>query len=507
MKIKKNGIEGIDSEDVLMKDKTNPLGVLKLLMSTFVFLTMVFSFGMVSAAAAPAAANSKSLEATITYSKNGGTFSPKLNAKVGDEIIIKARFNKSMVHKPNCDIRIFNSKYSKSWDMSWVNDFNNFYEEAICSLTVEKDDAGLYNIELIANDISGNNPVKLTPKSGATFTVVDTTAPTLTLSQNPTAPTYGNVTINVTATDNAAISTTKWASGKQDASYFGSAGTVVSGNSFTVSENGDYTVYTVDTSGNTTVQTITVRNIEKYTYAIYPISDQTMTPLKEDYKGTQDTKTITIKNTGTGKLTSLKVQLSIDSKNGKEFTIGDLSRNILESKEEATFTICADNGLRPGTHTATVTISAKDIYNKEMILAKFTVTQVVSPKPVYDEPKVTVTASKNNENNIVFTSSYTISDSEKSNLIITDFSTLLTRTRANSTTEMTDANFYKGAPFVIDQPDSADGKAKGNPYYSITITNSDTEQFKYWARPYIIYKDSSDKSEQPHTVYGNIEFK
>lgn len=56
--------------------------------------------------------------------------------------------------------------------------------------------------------------------------------------------------------------TTKWASGEQTEDYFVSGGTEFTG-SFTVSENGTYTVYAEDAAGNKSVKTFTVNNIDK----------------------------------------------------------------------------------------------------------------------------------------------------------------------------------------------------------------------------------------------------
>ena len=89
------------------------------------------------------------------------------------------------------------------------------------------------------------------------------TPPTLNIVETPTTPTNKNVTINVTAFDNVAISAIKWESGTQNSSYFLTGGTAITGGSFSVSDNGTYTVYAQDIAGNTTVQTINVTNICK----------------------------------------------------------------------------------------------------------------------------------------------------------------------------------------------------------------------------------------------------
>ncbi|HCC07838.1 MAG TPA: hypothetical protein DEP72_06750 [Clostridiales bacterium] len=94
------------------------------------------------------------------------------------------------------------------------------------------------------------------------LTVIDTTAPVISLSATPTALTNGLVTINCIITDDNAITVKKWAVGNQTLSYFTSSGTNLSGTSFTVSTNGVYTVYAKDEFGNAAVKTITISNID-----------------------------------------------------------------------------------------------------------------------------------------------------------------------------------------------------------------------------------------------------
>lgn len=88
----------------------------------------------------------------------------------------------------------------------------------------------------------------------ASYTVnnIDTTPPTLTLSESPTTSTNGTVTITAAATDNVAVANI----GKPDS-------TVVTGNSttYTVSTNGTYSFTATDTAGNITTQSININNI------------------------------------------------------------------------------------------------------------------------------------------------------------------------------------------------------------------------------------------------------
>ena len=100
------------------------------------------------------------------------------------------------------------------------------------------------------------------PAGSRTITyTIDINAPTITLSQTPTAPTPGNVTVNVTITEANGVAVKKYASGSQTVSYFSSGGTELTGTTFTVTANGTYTVYAKDTVGNQAIETITITNI------------------------------------------------------------------------------------------------------------------------------------------------------------------------------------------------------------------------------------------------------
>jgi len=88
----------------------------------------------------------------------------------------------------------------------------------------------------------------------ANYTVanIDTTAPTITLTQSPTTQTNGTVTITASASDNVAVASIT----KPDS-------TVVTGSSttYTVSANGTYTFTATDTAGNVATQSININNI------------------------------------------------------------------------------------------------------------------------------------------------------------------------------------------------------------------------------------------------------
>ncbi|MDI4648468.1 S-layer homology domain-containing protein [Cohnella hashimotonis] len=92
--------------------------------------------------------------------------------------------------------------------------------------------------------------------------VIDGELPGIELTPSTTAPVGGPVTIEVdtdgTGTNIAGV---KWVAGNRNVSYFGSAGTALSGGTFEAADNGTYTVYAIDEAGNEQVETIDVTNI------------------------------------------------------------------------------------------------------------------------------------------------------------------------------------------------------------------------------------------------------
>lgn len=87
--------------------------------------------------------------------------------------------------------------------------------------------------------------------------------PRIELQANPIAPTFGNVTVTVTASVYGqfnSISSIKWSPGSRSVSYFDTQGVAITDH-FTVQDNGIYSVYAVDTVGNANVSLIEVLNI------------------------------------------------------------------------------------------------------------------------------------------------------------------------------------------------------------------------------------------------------
>ena len=84
---------------------------------------------------------------------------------------------------------------------------------------------------------------------------------TITLTQSPATPTNGSVTVTVTSS--TSIQSAKWLQGVKTVDEVLASGTAISGGSFTVSDNGIYTVAVMDTDGRREIKTITIGNIDK----------------------------------------------------------------------------------------------------------------------------------------------------------------------------------------------------------------------------------------------------
>ncbi|UKS25479.1 S-layer homology domain-containing protein [Paenibacillus sp. HWE-109] len=87
--------------------------------------------------------------------------------------------------------------------------------------------------------------------------------PNIELRTDPVIPTFGNVTVTVTATvygEFNRVAAIKWAAGSRALSYFDTQGVQINDH-FTVQENGIYSVYVLDTAGNANVSLLEVQNI------------------------------------------------------------------------------------------------------------------------------------------------------------------------------------------------------------------------------------------------------
>ncbi len=93
---------------------------------------------------------------------------------------------------------------------------------------------------------------------------MDSIAPAIGLTADPTSATNGDITVNVVAIDTGSgVNEIKWAAGNQGTAFFATDGETVVGNAFTVTANGTYTVYARDNAGNETVELITIGNIDR----------------------------------------------------------------------------------------------------------------------------------------------------------------------------------------------------------------------------------------------------
>jgi hypothetical protein len=115
-----------------------------------------------------------------------------------------------------------------------------------------------------ASDSAGNSASA--PLDSTTFGVRNS-PPTITLIPSSTNWTNANVTITVAASavgSGNLVEEKRWLAGtKTLAEFTASVSTVLGGNTFSVSSNGDYTVYAKDIVGNESVRTINIGNIDK----------------------------------------------------------------------------------------------------------------------------------------------------------------------------------------------------------------------------------------------------
>ena len=139
---------------------------------------------------------------------------------------------------------------------------------------------------------------------------------TITLTQNPTKETKTNGSVTVTVASSTSIKEAKWTKGAANAKDVLESGTVISGSSFPVSENGIYSVAVLDNDGRREVETINIQNIDK-------TAPPAPTNLTAEYKF--GAKKIILKwsdpvDTGSG-LKELKLSYTVNGANEKTETI------------------------------------------------------------------------------------------------------------------------------------------------------------------------------------------
>ena len=127
------------------------------------------------------------------------------------------------------------------------------------------------------------------------ITNIDKTKPKVTLSQNPTDWTNGNVTINVSATDIQDSNNYYGVSGiKQKEVLENGSWKTLSGNSYTVTKNGTYKFRALDNAGNYSEEaSIYIKNIDKNKPEVTGAEDYIQDPTKEE-AGSSKTINITV---------------------------------------------------------------------------------------------------------------------------------------------------------------------------------------------------------------------
>ena len=122
-------------------------------------------------------------------------------------------------------------------------------------LVIDKNNTIIYAYSITSSE-------ELSKTSSVQITNIDEIAPTITANADFTTP-KRKLNVTLVGTDNLKLQNVGYAKGEHDANYMTNYATVINNNTaFTVTENGVYTIYSVDTVGNTTVKTIDITNID-----------------------------------------------------------------------------------------------------------------------------------------------------------------------------------------------------------------------------------------------------
>lgn len=174
-----------------------------------------------------------------------------------------------------------NSKISVSWTNPVDADLHQVEitvrkegETAVSTvyISAEKGKDSGYIIEGLAANTTYTVTVKTIDKAlnkskdGVSKTVTTNTASSvmsLTLTQNPEKTVWTKDSVTITVESSTSINEAKWKKGAHEAKDVLESGTAISGASFTVSENGIYSVAVLDNDGRREVETITIENIDK----------------------------------------------------------------------------------------------------------------------------------------------------------------------------------------------------------------------------------------------------
>ena len=207
------------------------------------------------------------------------------------------------------------------------------------------------------------------------------------LSQSPSSPTNGNVTISFTSS--TSVKTAKWAKGVKTVDEVLASGTPITGNSFEVSENAKYSVGVQDNEGRREVEIIEISNIDK------------TPPAKvKSLSAVYDSGNQKIIVTWTNPTNSDFAGLILSWKKG-----GGDATNVPLTKDKTGYEI---SGISADGSTYTISVSAKDDAGNESEPASVSVTASLPPSLTgielsrahlaYNDTDLTITATLKGSN-------------------------------------------------------------------------------------------------------------
>lgn len=217
----------------------------------------------------------KTIDKSLNKSKGVTTEKPITPSGAGDKTAAPAE-----VTKLNA-VPTGNSKISLSWtnpadvDLHQVEITVQKEDKTVVStvyISAEKGKDGGYIIEGLAANTTYTVTVKTIDKSlnkskdGVSKTVTTNatgSVMTITLTQSPAKETKTNGDVTVTVKSSTSIKEAKWMKGAASAKTIFESGTLITGNSFMVTENGIYSVAMLDNDGRREVETIDIKNIDK----------------------------------------------------------------------------------------------------------------------------------------------------------------------------------------------------------------------------------------------------
>ena len=142
-------------------------------------------------------------------------------------------------------------KYKLSYNDGTETDWMDYTKP----LVIDKNNTIIYAYSITSSEEQSKT-------SSVQITNIDEIAPTITANADFTTP-KRKLNVTLVGTDNLKLENVGYAKGEHDANYMANYATVITNNSaFTVTENGVYTIYAVDTVGNITVKTINITNID-----------------------------------------------------------------------------------------------------------------------------------------------------------------------------------------------------------------------------------------------------